>query len=282
MDAPREKPKMTRRRFLKLLGIGGAATAVVGTGYSAVEACWINDTFETVTIPRLPSAFKGLRVAFLTDIHHGPFTWLSYVKAIVARTNALKPDVIVLGGDYIHTDAKYIAPVFETLGSLSAPLGVYGVLGNHDHYHGAAECSAAMSAAGLVELTNSGVWLKKAGQRFRIAGLGDYWEDIQDLDAALDDCRSEETCLLLSHNPDPIEDITDGRVGLMLSGHTHGGQVVLPLVGPPYIPSQYGRKYMRGFVATPTSQVFVSRGLGTITPPLRFSCRPEINLLTLI
>jgi predicted MPP superfamily phosphohydrolase len=274
-------PALSRRQFIKLALGGAAATTVVGLTYSTLEASWIQTPSNSIAIPRLPSAFRGARIAFLSDIHHGPFTGIPYIRAIVTRTLALKPDLILLGGDYIHTDARYIKPCFDQLSALAAPLGVFGVLGNHDHYHGAAETSAAMQRAGIVELTNTGVWLEKSAQRVRLAGVGDFWEDIQDLDAALGDITASDACVLLSHNPDYAETINDTRPGLILSGHTHGGQVVLPLIGAPIIPSRYGQKYAHGLVAAPTTQVFVSRGLGTITPPVRFRCRPEINLITL-
>ena len=272
---------LTRRRFLKLALGGAAATSVLGLTYATLEAGWIETTTASIRIPKLPPAFAGLRVAFLSDIHHGPFTGISYLQAIVARTQALAPDLILLGGDYVHHASQYIKPCFETLSALTAPLGVYGVLGNHDHYHGAAATRAAMQRAGIVELDNVGVWIEKSAQRFRLAGVGDLWEDDQDLDAALGDVAPADACILLSHNPDYAESINDSRPGLVLSGHTHGGQVVFPLIGPPIVPSRYGQKYAHGLVAAPTTQVFVSRGLGTITPPVRFCCRPEINLLTL-
>jgi predicted MPP superfamily phosphohydrolase len=138
-----------------------------------------------------------------------------------------------------------------------------------------------MARAGVMELTNTGVWLTKNGQRLRIGGVDDYWEGVQDLPAALGDASLADATILLSHNPDYVETITDPRVGLVLSGHTHGGQVVFP--GPIvfYIPSQYGTKYLHGLVETPYTQVYVSRGLATTGPPVRINARPEISLLTL-
>lgn len=138
-----------------------------------------------------------------------------------------------------------------------------------------------MQANEIVEMTNSGVWLERRGARLRLSGVGDFWEDVQDLDQALGDTEPSETAILLSHNPDFVENLTDRRVGLVLSGHTHGGQVVLPIVGAPRVPSSYGQKYLHGLVKTPHTQVFVTRGLGTVTLPVRFCCRPEVMLITL-
>jgi hypothetical protein len=159
---------------------------------------------------------------------------------------------------------------------------MYGVLGNHDHWEGAEETREAMKANKIVEMTNSGVWIERNGARLRLAGVGDFMEDVQNLDYALADTRATETAILLSHNPDFVESITDRRVGLVLSGHTHGGQIVLPIVGAPKVPSRYGQKYLHGLIKTPYTQVYVTRGLGTVTPPLRFCCRPELTLITII
>jgi len=225
--------------------------------------------------------FQGKTIAFLSDIHHGPFTSLEYVNQVVELTNSLSPDVVLLGGDYVHRDPKYIGPCFEALSRLKSAWGTYGVLGNHDHWEGAAATRQAMVAGNIVEMTNSGVWIEKAGDRLRLSGVGDLWEDVQDLDHALADTRQSETAILVSHNPDFVEGITDRRVGLVLSGHTHGGQVVLPIVGAPRVPSRYGQKYLHGLVKTQHTQAFVTRGLGTVTPPVRFCCRPEIALITI-
>jgi predicted MPP superfamily phosphohydrolase len=111
--------------------------------------------------------------------------------------------------------------------------------------------------------------------------VGDYWRDVQDLPSALGETTMNDAVILLSHNPDYVEEIRDHRVGLVLSGHTHGGQVDLPIIGAPVVPSIYGQKYIHGLVQGPATQVFVTRGIGTITPPVRLFCRPEIALITL-
>jgi predicted MPP superfamily phosphohydrolase len=197
-------------------------------------------------------------------------------------TNALNPDLITLGGDYPHEGVQYIAPCIHELGRLRAPLGVYAVLGNHDHYSGGQpHASAALRAARIQELTNRGLWIEADGARLWLCGVGDYWRDKQNLPAALGESTRRDAVILLSHNPDYVERITDPRVGLVLSGHTHGGQVDLPVFGPPVVPSIYGQKYAHGLVQGPATQVFVSRGIGTISPPVRIFCKPEIVLATL-
>ncbi len=275
------KQGRTRRRFLKRCLAGTVGLGAAALGYTLFEAGWIRIQRTTVSVPRLPNPFRGTTIAFLSDIHHGPFTSLEYVEHVVKLTNALSPDVVLLGGDYVHRGGQYIAPCFQALSKLKSAGGVYGVLGNHDHWEGTEATRRAMRSSGIVEMTNSGVWIERDDQRLRLSGVGDLWEDVQNLGDALADTRQSETAILVSHNPDFVEGITDRRVGLVLSGHTHGGQIVLPIVGAPRVPSRYGQKYLRGLIKTPYTQVFVTRGLGTITPPVRFCCRPEIVLITL-
>jgi predicted MPP superfamily phosphohydrolase len=270
-----------RRRFLRLALGGAAGLLAAGGGYSLLEAGWLRLTRVTVLVPCLPRPFAGKTVALLADIHHGRHTGLAYVRRMVQMTNGAAPDLIALVGDYVHGDARYIAPCFEALRELRAPLGVYAVLGNHDRWANGLQTRQAIAAAGITNLTNTGVWVQVDGARMRVAGVGDLWTESQDLAAALGDTAPNETCLLLCHNPDYTEGITDPRVGLVLSGHTHGGQVQCPWVGAFITPSRYGLKYLEGLVRTPYTQVYISRGIGTIWPPMRFLCRPEIVLLTL-
>ncbi len=272
---------MHRRTFLKAAVATAVASPVAAASYGLFESTWVQIERRTLPLPRLPKAFDGTTVAFLTDIHHGPFTSLDYVASIVRTTHVLRPDLIVLGGDYSLKESKYVAPCFDVLAALKAPLGVYGVLGNHDYWHGLAETKAGMKAAGVMELTNAGVWLERGGSRFRLAGIDDLWTGTRDLPAALGDARAGDACLLVSHNPDVAENLTDPRVGLVLSGHTHGGQVVFPGMGAPFVPSRYGQKYLKGYVEAPRTHVYVSRGLGTTTGPVRVGSRPELTLITL-
>lgn len=272
---------MDRRTFLKRAGIGVTAAALSGGLYSLFEAGWLSTDFQTLAVPRLPEGFRGLKVAFLSDLHHGPRTGLDYLHGVVARAADWNPDVVLLGGDYVHDSPKYIAPVFDLLKTLRSEYGTFGVLGNHDHWQSAEETRAAMRASGIVDLTNVGVVITRGPARLRLSGVGDLWEDTQNLSSALDGAKPDEATILLSHNPDFAEQMFDPRVSLMLSGHTHGGQIRVPLFGAPYVPSRYGQKYASGLVQAPAAQVFVSRGIGTIGVPLRFCCRPEINLLTL-
>lgn len=273
---------MNRRTFLKTAAVTTAGLPVAGACYGFAESTRVKIDRQTIALPRLPGGFRGTTVAFVTDVHLGPFVTADYVASVVRTTMLVNPDLVLLGGDYSHRDGKYIAPCFEVLARLSAPLGVYGVLGNHDYWHGLEQTRAGMRAAKIGELTNRGVWLERAGGRLRLAGVDDLWQGRPDLAAALGDCRPTDACLLVSHNPDFAETLTDRRVGLVLSGHTHGGQVVVPGYGSPVVPSRYGRKYAHGLVEAPATQVYVSAGVGMTGLPIRANCRPEITLITLV
>lgn len=274
---------MNRRRFLKGVAATTLSVSLAGAIYGRAEAGWLTVTRQTLAVPNLPSPFAGKTIALLTDPHHGPFNSLSFLQAVVEQTNALQPDLIALCGDFIQGgDRGYIVPGLQVFAALRAPLGVFVVPGNHDHLHGRIRLvRRAIHDSGLIDATNGGRWIECDGDRIRIGGVDDLWYGEQNLDAALGDATERDACILLSHNPDYAETLRDPRVGLMLSGHMHGGQIVLPGLPHPWLPSRYGTKYLEGLVQAPRTQVFVSRGLGTVGLPLRFRCPPEINMLTL-
>jgi predicted MPP superfamily phosphohydrolase len=272
---------MNRRTFFKTTAGVLTAGATAGTCYGFAEAGGFEVTRPMVAVPNLPSAFDGLRIAFLTDLHHGPYTGLPFITSVVRATHALNPDLILLGGDYCLREGKYIRPCLEELKSLSAPLGVFAGMGNHDYAHGPDETRRELRRAGVEELSNGGVWLRRGTDRVRLAGVDDLWWGKPDASVAIGEATSDSAVLLLSHNPDYCETLRDPRVGLVLSGHTHGGQVRVPGMRNPFIPSRYGHKYSHGLVDAPTCRVYVSRGLGATGLPVRYNCPPELTLITL-
>lgn len=274
--------QLSRRGFLRRLSCAAGALVFGGSIIDSLrEPDQLRVTQVSVAFPNLPPAFEGLRIAQLTDVHHGPTVSLEFVQRAVDMANGLEPDLVALTGDYVYRGTEYIPPCIRLLGRLQAPLGVFAVLGNHDHWHGASLTREWMARVGIVDLSNSAVPIRCGDDWLWLAGVGDLWEDTQRLDYALADAPADASVLLLSHNPDYAHLLTDRRVGLMLSGHTHGGQVNLPLIGPPILPLRYGRKYAVGLVRDDWKQVFISRGVGTIIPAIRFRCRPEVALITL-
>lgn len=262
--------------------MGGPAAVA---GYGLFEAGWLWVDRQTIAVPRLPPAFAGLRVALMADFHLGPLNSIEFIRRVIAAANALDPELIALPGDFVERDRACLRPVFAALAELRAPLGVFAVPGNHDNGYAdptANECRRAIRDFGLIDVTNSGVWLRRGESRLRVAGVDDLWHGKPALAPALGDTRPDETCLLLCHNPDYVERIRDRRVGLVLSGHTHGGQVCVPGLGAPRVPSKYGSKYLAGLVQGPVARVFVTRGVGVVVQPFRIAARPEINLITLV
>jgi predicted MPP superfamily phosphohydrolase len=278
---------MNRRTFIRRAAVAGAGlvgVAGTGVGYGLWEASQIQVTRMPVLVPNLPQAFAGKTIAVLADLHHGPFVGLDFIQVAVRMTNALSPDLIALVGDYAHKGDQahtQLPPCLSALSDLSAPLGVFSVPGNHDMQKGGAVYRELIAATPLTDLTNRHHPVTLGGDRLWVAGVDDLWWGKPDLDRALTGVPAGAAVVLLSHNPDFAEVRPDGRVGLMLSGHTHGGQVYFRGLGSGWLPSRYGAKYRQGLVQGPASWVYVSRGLGEAGVPLRVNVPPEIALLTL-
>jgi predicted MPP superfamily phosphohydrolase len=279
---------MTRRKFLRRaawvsgISLGGLGS---GTAYGFWEASQIRVRRDTIPVPNLPAGFTGMTVGVLADLHHGPFVGLAFIREAVRIANALKPDLFALVGDYAHKGNQaevQLPPCLEVLSALRAPLGVFAVPGNHDMPRGGRLYRELIAATPLTDLTNRNQSVTRNGSRLWVAGVDDLWWGKPDLGVALAGVPDGAAVVTLSHNPDFAEDKPDARVGLVLSGHTHGGQVYLPGAGTLWLPSKYGDKYRSGFVRGPVSGVFVSRGLGEAGVPLRVNVPPEINLLTLV
>jgi predicted MPP superfamily phosphohydrolase len=270
-----------RRKFLMRAIAPALGLGLAGGAYPLIEARWCHVTRLNFRMPNLPRAFEGTTLAHLTDIHHGPHVPIEYVRHVVDMTNSLKPDLVLLTGDFVHRGHPHIAPVAAELARLRAGMGKFAVLGNHDHWGDPVDMRLALADSGITLAENRGHWIDRGRGRLLVAGVGDLWQDRQDPGTALGDATGGDATILMSHNPDYAEYLTDRRVGLMLSGHTHGGQIRLPGYGAPILPSRFGQKYAQGLVQGPSCPVYVSRGVGTAGPPARFCCRPEVVHITL-
>jgi predicted MPP superfamily phosphohydrolase len=289
---PANDTAVTRREFIRLTVRGVSGSLMAGVTYSAIAAKCIQTTRLSIAVPNLPPAFHGKTVAFLSDIHHSLVVPRSYLEHVVEVTNSLSPDIVILGGDYVTAGTKYkwlhggkfIDSCFEMMKKLEAKMGRFAVTGNHDTNVGLDHIYAGIAAGGFQSIDNKGVWLQEGGQKLRICGVPDLRTNNPDMKLALADATNKDAVILVSHTPDVAEKkIHDDRVGLMLSGHTHGGQVVLPFIGAPCVGlcSDYGQKYRYGLVQGPKCKVFVTSGVGTLPPAFRLNCPPEIALITL-
>jgi len=296
---------MNRRQFLRLLGLGAAASALLGTYAVAIEPLHrLRVTRYAFTPTRWTPGLK-LRVAVLADLHAcEPWMTAARIERIVAQTNALAPDVILLLGDYLsgmRLVTRHLDPAewASALSPLRAPLGTYAVLGNHDWWedaavqargHGPTQAGEALADAGIPVLENRALRLKKDGHPFWIAGLGDQlaftptsrrrqWQGTDDLPGTLAQFTDDAPALLMAHEPDIFPQVPE-RVSLTLSGHTHGGQVRV-FGYSPVVPSRYRNRYAYGHVIEDGRHLVVSGGLGCSIAPIRFGSPPEIVLLEL-
>lgn len=277
---PPKKRRLTRRALLRSLVCGG--TALAGGYTTFVETRWLDVVRVTVPVPRLPTAFDGLTIAQLSDFHFGSFTIRAHIRNAVDAALGLRPDLVLLTGDYVSrlTEDEPDLIVAE-MGRLAAPEGVWAALGNHDHYNGAKLVEAALTRAGIRVLRNAKGSVTRSGQTLWIAGVDDVLKRRHNLDQALHGVSTDDCAVLLAHEPDFADEAgLDPRVALQLSGHSHGGQVWLPLVGPLRLPP-LGRKYPRGLRRVGGAWLYTNRGLGTMGLPIRFNARPELTLLTL-
>jgi predicted MPP superfamily phosphohydrolase len=234
---------------------------------------------QRISLRRLPKSLDGFRIVQLSDVHHGPFSDRSQIERAVETANRLQPDIIALTGDYISKERHFAAPCAEMLGRLEARHGVYAVLGNHDHWTDAALITDLFRAEGIKVLINEGMRFEKGDSAFWLAGVDDTMVGLEDLPLALAGARRDEMKLLLAHNPIILRRAARASVDLVLSGHTHGGQVALrserSASGRPR------RRLLKGLGRQGNTQIYVNRGLGTVVLPIRYGCPPEVSLLEL-
>ncbi|MRR55830.1 MAG: metallophosphoesterase [Deltaproteobacteria bacterium] len=289
---------MKRRDFLKY-SFRGIVAATVGMGIYNTTSGQVELVRVPVKIRNLPPALQGLKIGLLTDFHSSAIVPNKLISAAGQLIMSEKPDLIVMTGDYITGSTKFLSGSIgefkkehligcvNALSQLKAPLGVYGVLGNHDFWSGPEVvkvlCETFSKQIGLVWLRNCGVELNRDGTSFCLLGVDDYWEPSCSLVTACKGMSTEKIRILLSHNPDINDEISPARerIDLVLSGHTHGGQIVVPFLGQPVMPSKFGQKYRAGLVRDGDRQTYVSRGVGYLLAPVRLNCLPEATVLTL-
>jgi len=249
--------------------------------YCYLETYWIKTKEIEISSSDIPATFNETKIVFISDIHHGPYFSIERVRNLVSKINALNPDIVILGGDYSHREPKYIEPFFDELLKIKSKHGVFGVLGNHDHWEDEQLTKIMMERNGIHVCDNKSYWVNIGQDSIKIGGVGDLWEDEQIVENTIYDVKKDDFCILISHNPDYLEQLNSDLIDLTLSGHTHGGQMTLFGLWAPIVPSKNEQKYRYGLKSFGNMKSYVSSGIGTITPPLRFFCRPEIVVVTL-
>lgn len=293
--AARPRLRLTRRGFL--LGcLGGAGCGALGLGYARyVEPFWPKLERLPMDLRRLAPSWAGVRILHLSDLHLSHSLPSEYLPKQLDRCAALQPDLVVLTGDFI-TSGRFdlLADLHRLLTRLRARHGVFAVLGNHDFgvyspqrrlassraaARIADRISAELTAAGVDVLRNDCRVLTIGDGQLQLVGLDDYWSGYCDPSAAFAKVDPDLPCVVLSHNPDSVIELKDYRCDWVLCGHTHGGQVRIPLLGAPILPIQH-RQYDAGRFEVGDKRLYVNRGLGYLRQ-VRFNCRPEITEFTL-
>jgi uncharacterized protein len=273
--------RAVRRAFLVLLLLG----ILLGVWAFFVEPATLRVREYRLAIPNWPAGRSGTRIALLSDLHVGsPHIDLDKLDEVVRRTNAARPDLVLILGDLVIQDViggRFVPPerIAPALGRLRAPLGVYAVLGNHDRWLDTTRVLRALASAGIPALEDRAVEITGGGPPFWLVGIRDYWGP-HDVRGALAQVTDGEPVLAFTHNPDVFPSIPS-RVSLTLAGHTHGGQVSLPWIGRPIVPSFYGQRYAIGSIVEGGRHLFVTSGVGTSILPVRFLVPPEISIVRL-
>lgn len=276
------KDSFTRRDFLR----GLVAAPLVAVSATAAYARLIEPynylISETdIFIRDLPQAFENFRLTQLTDIHHSRILGINEIRRVVALAQQTKPDMFVLTGDYSTSYRRYIEPCAEALAPLSAPEGVWAVLGNHDHYTDPELTTRALQRQHIAVLNNAHTTLRRGAESLQLSGIDDWTWNGTDWVRAFAGLKTNTPTILLSHQPTVLDFEQTKNVSLILSGHTHGGQLNFPLVGAPARLFTKDLRYARGLFRRGETQLYVSTGTGVIGLPLRLGVRPEIAVLRL-
>ena len=274
---------MNRREFMKVSSVVLAGGFLARVGQLELTEETNVPVLERVEIPikNLKPALEGFTIVQLSDIHLEPFTKPRLVKRAVEMSNELNPDLVVLTGDYVWHDQEAVFELAPILAGLNARHGVYSVLGNHDLWLDVEVTKTAFAESGLPMLINEGVEINAGNGSFYLAGMDDGWSGQPDLGLSLENAPAGVPIVLLLHEPDLVNETSlDARISLQLSGHTHGGQVLLP-GKPPIFTPHLGKEYSQGLFQVNDTWLYTNRGLGVISVPLRYNCPPEVTLLTL-
>jgi hypothetical protein len=277
---------VSRREFL---GISAGVLAGGAFGAGLYEPHQTSVSQVRVTLKRLPAAFDGLRIAQLSDIHFSSFMTTSHLDSVIELTNAQKPDLVLLTGDFVtathkrekNANAERAWPCADVLRKIESSLGSFAVLGNHDYDTNPDVVAEALSAGSRIQvLRNRAVALERGGARLWLAGIDDVTAHFAKPHVAMRGVPKQECTLATVHEPDFADEMRKFSVDFQISGHSHGGQIRFPGVGALYLPP-WGRKYPLGHYQIGEMQLYTNRGIGVIGLPMRFMCPPEITVFTL-
>ena len=276
------KLELTRRQFLSGLAAAPLIAVSATSAYAGlIEPHSYEVTKTDIFIRNLPGRFEGFRITQITDVHHSRIVGIDQVRRVVELAQNTKPDLFVLTGDYTTTYRRYVEPCAEALAALNAPEGVWAVLGNHDHYTDPELTTRALANRKINVLNNANTVIRRGPDVLQLAGVDDWSWNGTNWKRAFYGLELQRPIVLLSHQPG-VFDLAEARsASLILSGHTHGGQVRLPVIGAPARFVTQHLKYDSGLFRREESQLYVSRGTGVIGLPVRLGVKPEIAVLRL-
>ncbi len=276
-------------RFAKV--IKAALNAVIGIVLvllvslfyaNKIEPNWIDVVSVRLTLPHLAPEFQGYRIVQISDIHVDSWMSQQRLKKIVARVNQQQPDLVAITGDFVtYIPKDFVRRMTVTFSQLKPQDLTVAVLGNHDHWTDAKVIRRVLNQSGVVDISNAVRTIRRKDAVLHIAGVDDFWVRKDRLDLVLKQLPGKDSAILLAHEPDFAEiSSATGRFDLLLSGHSHGGQISIPFLGPPKLPP-YGQKYPVGLYQIGEMLQYTNRGVGMVKPRVRFNCRPEITVFTL-
>jgi hypothetical protein len=278
---------LSRRKFLGL-SAGVLAGGALGKGLYEPQETFVSKV--GISLKRLPAGFDGLRIAQLSDIHFDPFMTSNHLHRVIELTNAQKPDLVILTGDFVTASptgrertarAEHAWPCADVLRRIESPLGCFAVLGNQDYDTNADVVAEALSTGSRIQvLRNRAIAMERDGARLWLAGIDNVTANRAKPAVALQGVPKQECTLVAVHEPDFADEMRKFPVDFQMSGHSHGGQVRCPGVGALYLPMG-ARKYPKGHYQLGELQLYTNRGIGVVGIPVRFLCPPEITVFTL-
>ena len=291
VDTSRTHKQFSRRDFLKLLKATTIEVGLLGIGGAGYgfwfEPNWLRVEQVNLILPRLSSLFHGLKIAQISDIHMGGWMNSERFKRVVELISLQKPDYLLVTGDFLighifdQNSEQNLQELINLFSPLTKSIPSFAVLGNHDYWTNSHAVREMLHSSGIIDLTNSAFPVTRGDANLYLCGVDDIWEGDVRLNDVIEELKDESAAILLAHEPD-FADLSSktGRFDLQLSGHSHGGQVVVPFYGPLVLP-YLGQKYPSGLYQVGEMLQYTNRGVGMINPPVRFNCTPEITLFTL-
>lgn len=264
--------QFSRRKWIKRSLLVGGGAVVLDAG--VIEKHWLSITRLKIPLAPAHSALDGIKLAMMSDFHHDDFGDSSLVRRAVQVINKESVDLVCLLGDYITKDISGMAPLCKELSALRPRLATIAIYGNHDRGHWEPAMDQALLSTGAQILSNDSLDFSD----FSVAGIDSCLRGKPDFARTLKKIPKNQPVILARHEPDYFDRHKDPRIAMQISGHSHGGQICLPLYGPLFLP-RMAHKYPYGLYRDGSDQLYVTRGIGTLTAPIRFLCRPEVAIL---